>query len=84
MHGMCPSGVAQARYAFSADAVHWTNSPRQAYGYRVAFDDGSEQIFERVERPQLGFSNTSRNASTGTFGVHLTLCAVVPGNSCRR
>ena len=62
MHGMCPSGVAQARYAFSGDAVGWTNSPRQAYSYRVAFDDGSEHAFARVERPQLGFSNTSTGA----------------------
>jgi hypothetical protein len=28
MHGMCPTGVLQAHYAFSKDAISWTTSPR--------------------------------------------------------
>jgi hypothetical protein len=66
---VCPSGVGQARYAFSLDAVRWQNSPRQAYSYRVAFDDGTYETFVRMERPQLGFAVGKLNASTGAFGA---------------
>lgn len=54
-HGMCPTGVAQAHYAFSTDGAHWIVSPRQTYSYVVHFADGSEHLFARVERPQLFF-----------------------------
>ena len=69
MHGMCPTGVAQARYAFSLDAATWHNSPRQAYSYRVEFDDGTYATFVRMERPQLGFSKGRLNTTTGAFGA---------------
>merc|ERR1719253_2091085 len=55
-HGMCPTGIMQAHYAFSQDAVHWTESTRQAYSYAVKYTDGSSNLFARMERPQLVFS----------------------------
>lgn len=69
MHGMCPTGIMQARYAFSLDGVAWYNSPHQAYSYRVEFDDGTYETFVRVERPQLGFSHGKLNMTTGTYGA---------------
>lgn len=54
-HGMCPTGMFQAHYAFSLDAVNWRVSPRQAYRYETKYADGTSQLFTRVERPQLGF-----------------------------
>jgi hypothetical protein len=56
-HGMCPTGLFQAHYAFSADdARTWTVSTRQTYAYDVKFSDGSSRLFARVERPQLLFA----------------------------
>jgi hypothetical protein len=54
-HGMCPSGVDQAHYAHSKDAVTWTVSPRQTYSY-----DG----LARVERPQLFFQHGREKGPT--------------------
>ena len=54
-HGMCPTGFLQAHYAFSPDAVTWTVSPKQTYGYLTKFTDGSSKLLARVERPQLYF-----------------------------
>lgn len=54
-HGMCPTGVMQAHYAFSADAVTWVTATKQSYSYRVHFEDGSSRNFARMERPQLIF-----------------------------
>ena len=69
MHGMCPTGIGQARYAFSLDAKTWTNSPEQAYSYGVDFADGSHRTFVRMERPQLGFNRNKLNVSIGTYGA---------------
>merc|ERR1711974_381870 len=55
-HGMCPSGIMQAHYAFSSDAVHWTESTSETYSYTAEYTDGSSQFFARTERPHLIFS----------------------------
>eukprot|EP01047_Picozoa_sp_COSAG01_P025404 COSAG01_NODE_1603_length_9758_cov_7.506471_7_plen_108_part_00 len=66
-HGMCPTGVFEAKYAFSIDAEHWTVSARQAYSYLVNFtgtgSQAKRQLFPRMERPQLGFFNGSSGPS---------------------
>merc|ERR1719378_1776113 len=62
-HGMCPTGIFQAHYAFSTleqDARNWTLSPRQTYSYETRFTNGTNITFARMERPQLAF-----NYSTG-------------------
>eukprot|EP00656_Telonema_subtile_P009689 TRINITY_DN14573_c0_g3_i2.p1 TRINITY_DN14573_c0_g3~~TRINITY_DN14573_c0_g3_i2.p1 ORF type:complete len:142 (+),score=18.86 TRINITY_DN14573_c0_g3_i2:374-799(+) len=68
-HGMCPTGVFQAHYGFSEDAVHWTVSPRQAYTYDVKFVDGSSVVFARVERPQLVFVDNQTSPAYLMNGV---------------
>jgi len=70
-HGMCPTGVVQARYAFSNDGVHWTVSSRQTYSYTVHFADGSKHLFARVERPQLFFEPGSDNSDFEGRPSHL-------------
>ncbi len=40
-------------HAFSRDGDAWTLSPTPAYGFNVAFADGSNTTFSRRERPQL-------------------------------
>ena len=64
-HGMCPTGVFEAKYAFSLDAKHWAVSARQAYSYLVNFtgSKAKQQLFSRMERPQLGFFNGSSSHS---------------------
>ena len=64
-HGMCPTGVFQAHYGFSTDAIHWHVSPRQAYSYEVSYTDAPPELFARVERPQLGFGSDSEGAAGG-------------------
>eukprot|EP00051_Salpingoeca_urceolata_P010074 m.122744 g.122744 ORF g.122744 m.122744 type:complete len:407 (-) comp16574_c0_seq2:462-1682(-) len=60
MHGMCPTGVLQAHYAFSTDAIHWTTSPRETYPYLVQTTSGKAETFARVERPQLVFGKANK------------------------
>jgi len=40
-------------HAFSVDGLNWTLSPTPAYGFTVAFSDGTNTTFARRERPQL-------------------------------
>jgi len=62
LHGMCPSGIFNAHYAFSLDAATWTLSEGQAYSYAVAFDDDKEELFARMERPQILFTGEPNGA----------------------
>eukprot|EP00050_Salpingoeca_kvevrii_P019725 m.89685 g.89685 ORF g.89685 m.89685 type:complete len:346 (-) comp8541_c0_seq2:1340-2377(-) len=71
MHGMCPTGVFQAHYAFSTDGIHWSLSPHQTYRYRVEFSDAPAQTFARVERPQLAFAKF--NTTTGHYSLPTVL-----------
>ena len=68
-HGMCPTAVFEARYAFSTDAATWRVSPRQAYSYLVNFTDTSSELFPRMERPQLGFFNGASEAPTHLYNA---------------
>lgn len=54
---MCPTGVFNSRYAYSIDGLQWTVSPIDPYIYIVLYEDGSEDIFVRCERPQLLFND---------------------------
>ena len=56
-HGMCPTGVFNSKYAYSRDGIHWTVSPIDPYIYIVLYEDGSENVFVRCERPQLLFND---------------------------
>ena len=53
LHGMCPTGIFNSKYAYSLDGVRWTVSPLDPYIYIVLYDDGQEGVFVRCERPQL-------------------------------
>ena len=66
---MCPTGVFQAHYAFSLDAVNWQISPRQTYSYDTEYADGTSQLFTRVERPQLGFLGGSIDGDSNSPNV---------------
>ena len=57
LHGMCPTGVFNSKYAYSLDGVRWTVSPIDPYIYIVLYEDGSEGVFVRCERPQLLFNH---------------------------
>lgn len=59
VHGMCPSGIFNARYAYSEDGRNWTLTEGQTYSYAVPFDDGKEELFARMERPQILFVGNS-------------------------
>lgn len=60
LHGMCPTGVFNSKYAYSFDGIRWTVSPIDPYVYTVQYEDGSEEVFLRCERPQLLFNNESQ------------------------
>ena len=60
MHGMCPTGVFNSKYAYSLDGLHWKVSPIDPYIYIVLYEDGSESIFVRCERPQLLFNDNGQ------------------------
>ena len=69
-HGMCPTGVFQAHYAFSSDdARTWTVSKRQTYPYDVQFSDGSSTLYARVERPQLIFAPSNLGGGGNDDGL---------------
>ena len=70
-HGMCPSGVRQAHLKYSMDGVVWSTAQLQTYHYTVPYDDDTEHMFARVERPQLYFSH--RDESTGYYDTPLAL-----------
>jgi hypothetical protein len=57
LHGMCPTGIFNSKYAYSRDGIHWTVSPIDPYIYIVLYEDGSENVFVRCERPQLLFND---------------------------
>jgi hypothetical protein len=57
LHGMCPTGVFNSKYAYSLDGIRWKVSPIDPYVYVVLYEDGSEDIFVRCERPQLLFND---------------------------
>ena len=81
MHGMCPTGVFNAHYAFSTDARHWRVSPRQTYSYTVALTGGDSHTYTRCERPQLFFEH--QFASNGTMEHPLVLYnGVCDGLAC--
>lgn len=60
LHGMCPTGMFNSKYAYSVDGLRWNVSPTDPYTYIVEYEDGSERIFIRCERPQLLFNNDSK------------------------
>eukprot|EP00929_Paragymnodinium_shiwhaense_P105247 TRINITY_DN70176_c0_g1_i1.p1 TRINITY_DN70176_c0_g1~~TRINITY_DN70176_c0_g1_i1.p1 ORF type:complete len:478 (-),score=33.78 TRINITY_DN70176_c0_g1_i1:145-1578(-) len=71
VHGMCPTGMLQAHYAYSTDdGASWTTATGQTYSYSVEFTDkgGSahqdqerpwqdHHLFSRMERPHLAFND---------------------------
>jgi len=71
-HGMCPSGVRQAHYKYSADGVNWHTSPRQTYRYTVRYENGRPDVLARVERPQLYFDG-GYDLETGLAGSPIVL-----------
>lgn len=52
-HGLGACEGAAGCHAFSRDTWEWTLSPVPAYNFTVEFDDGSQVVFARRERPQL-------------------------------
>ena len=60
LHGMCPTGKFNSKYAYSLDGFRWTVSPMDPYSYVVKYEDGSEQGFVRCERPQLLFNDEGK------------------------
>eukprot|EP00045_Choanoeca_perplexa_P019377 m.309 g.309 ORF g.309 m.309 type:complete len:385 (-) comp391_c0_seq1:7-1161(-) len=56
LHGMCPTGVLNAKYAYSEDLVSWHLADNPPYSYEVAFTDRSPIVYARMERPQLSLS----------------------------
>ena len=63
------------------DGTEWHTSPRQTYGYKIRYSDGSSQSRLRVERPQLHFA--VHDPVTGAFSNATTLFnAVCEGARC--
>ena len=56
-------------HAYSRDGVSWTLSPTPAYGFAVAFDDGTNTTFTRRERPHLLLDPTTGAATHLINGV---------------
>ena len=57
IHGMCPTGIMQAHYAYSnTNGSKWYISSEETYSYNVEYLNRQDILYARVERPQLTFN----------------------------
>eukprot|EP00754_Rhynchopus_humris_P024432 Rhum_TRINITY_DN14892_c0_g1::Rhum_TRINITY_DN14892_c0_g1_i2::g.124955::m.124955 len=77
-------GCLVGSHAYSRDGLSWTFSKTIAYNTTVYYDDGTSEVFDRRERPQLVLENgVPKYLSNGVqpMGAGLSHTIVVPINT---